>query len=126
LAKIAETLSEQRGDRANEPALRALDLHLRASLSDEQKRSGFGNQYSDYQSEYSRNLVFEVGRHMDQMFQALIDRSRIDLNKPGIRQVVEALSPSPNGFTASEVAPGIRALSKQSPSPYGPATPFTI
>ena len=63
---------------------------------------------------------------MDQMFQALIDRSRIDLNKPRIRQAVEALSPSPNGFTGSEVAPEVHALSKQSPSPYGPATPFTI
>jgi hypothetical protein len=60
------------------------------------------------------------------MFQALIDRSRIDLNKPRIRQVVEAMFPSPNGFTASEIAPGVRARSKQSPSPYGPATPFTI
>jgi hypothetical protein len=110
----------------NEPALLALDLYLSASPSDEQKRSGFCNQYSNYQIEYSRNLVFEVGRQMDQMFQALIDRSRIDLNKPRIRQVVEALSPSPNGFTASKVAPWVRALSKQSPSPNGPATPFTI
>jgi hypothetical protein len=192
---------------------------------DEQKRSGFRYQYSNYQIEYSRNLVFEVGGHMDQVFQALIDRSRapldlktiktilgyrhrpiyrrrtkrsaewevaverptydltifklhcgkltlkiytkgervlrieavahntqelncgrsldkfpevvsrlkailgktlvggIDLNKLRMRQVVEALialSPSPNGFTASNVAARVRALSKQSPSQYGP------
>ena len=46
----------------------------------------------------------------------------IDLNKARMRQVVEALialSPSPNGFTASDVAARVRA-SKQSPSPYGP------
>jgi hypothetical protein len=44
---------------------------------DEQKRSGFRYQYSNYQIEYSRNLVFQVGGHMDQVFQALIDRSRL-------------------------------------------------
>jgi hypothetical protein len=220
---------------------------------DEQKRSGFRYQYSNYQIEYSRNLVFEVGGQMDQVFQALIDRSRapldlktiktilgskhrpkcrrrtkrssewevaverpayhltifklhcgkltlkiyskgervlrieavahntqylncgrsldkfaevvsrlkgvlerfadalscidqcfiademlehlpvasqvgktvvggIDLNKPRMRQVIEALialSPSPNGFTASDVAARVRALSKQTPSQYG-------
>jgi hypothetical protein len=47
----------------------ALDL-------DEQNQSGFHYQYSNYQIEYSRNLIFQVGGHMDQVFQALIDRSR--------------------------------------------------
>ena len=40
-----------------------------------------------------------------------------------MRQVVEALialSPSPNGFTASDVAARVRALGKQSSSQYGP------
>src|SRR5258708_28157829 len=40
-----------------------------------------------------------------------------------MRQVVEALialSPSPNGFTASDVAVRVRALSKQNPCQYGP------
>ena len=31
---------------------------------------GLRYQYSNYQIEYSRNLVFEVGGHMDQVFQA--------------------------------------------------------
>ena len=47
----------------------------------------------------------------------------IDLNKARMRRVIEALlalSSSPNGFTASEVAARVRALSKQSPSQYGP------
>ena len=34
----------------------------------EQRRSGFRYQYSSYQIEYSRNLVFEVGGHMEQVF----------------------------------------------------------
>ena len=47
----------------------------------------------------------------------------IDLNKARMRQVVEALialSPLPNGFTASDVAARVRSLSKQNPSEYGP------
>ena len=48
----------------------ALDL-------DEQRQSGFRYQYSNYQIEYSRNLLFEIGGHMEQVFQALIDRSRV-------------------------------------------------
>jgi hypothetical protein len=47
----------------------------------------------------------------------------IDLNKARMRQVVQALialSPLPNGFTASDVAVRVRALSKQSPCQYGP------
>ena len=46
----------------------------------------------------------------------------IDLNKPRMRWVVEAviaLSPSPNGFTASQLAGQVQALSQQDPSAYG-------
>jgi DNA-binding transcriptional ArsR family regulator len=46
----------------------------------------------------------------------------IDLNKARMRRVIEALlalSSSPNGFTASDVAARVRALSKQT-SQYGP------
>jgi len=46
----------------------------------------------------------------------------IDLNKPRMRWVVEAviaLSPLQDGFTASELASQVRALSKQSESEYG-------
>ena len=47
----------------------------------------------------------------------------IDLNKTRMRGVLEALialSASPNGFTASQVAARVCALTKQSPSQYGP------
>ena len=46
----------------------------------------------------------------------------IDLNKPRMRWVVEAviaLSPSPDGFTASKLASQVQVLSKQSESEYG-------
>jgi hypothetical protein len=46
----------------------------------------------------------------------------IDLNKARMRHVeaLIALSPVPNGFTASNVADRVRTLSKQSLSEYGP------
>src|SRR5262245_59192441 len=47
----------------------------------------------------------------------------IDLNKARMRQVVEALialSPSPNGFTASDVAARVGASNRQTPLQYGP------
>ena len=55
---------------------------------DEQKRSGFRYQYSNYQIEYSRNLVFEVGGCMDQVFQTLIDRSRAPLDLKTIKTIL--------------------------------------
>ncbi len=58
----------------------ALDL-------EEQKHSRFHYDYSIYQLEYSRNLIFEVGHHMDQVFQALIDRSRVPLDLKTIKTI---------------------------------------
>ena len=66
----------------------------------------------------------------DRMLEQLPDPSQvgktkvggIDLNKARMRWVVEALialSPSPGGFTASELADQVRALGKQSLSDYG-------
>ena len=48
---------------------------------EEQERSGFRYQYSVYQIEYSRNLLFRRGLQMDQVFEGMLDRtrSRIDI-----------------------------------------------
>src|ERR1700682_6337434 len=91
LAKIGDTLSEQRTiGRLSQVCERwiyttclcfALDL-------EEQKQSGFHYQYSNYQVEYSRNLIFEIGGHMDQVFQALIDRSRVLLDLKTIKTIL--------------------------------------
>ncbi|HYU45635.1 MAG TPA: hypothetical protein VEK84_05590 [Terriglobales bacterium] len=59
----------------------ALDL-------EEQQQSRFHYQYSNYQVEYSRNLIFEIGGHMDQVFQALIDRSRVLLDLKTIKTIL--------------------------------------
>src|SRR6201993_1870774 len=90
LAKIADTLSEPRAiGRLSQVCERWIYSCLCFALDfDEQKRSGFGYQYSNYQIEYSRNLVFEVGGQMDQVFQALIDRSRAPLDLKTIRTIL--------------------------------------
>jgi hypothetical protein len=91
LAKIAETLSDQRTiGRLSQLCDRwiystclcfALDL-------EEQRLSRFHYQYSNYQIEYSRNLIFEVGGHMEQVFQGLIDRSRTRLDLKAIKTIL--------------------------------------
>ncbi|MBI3262296.1 MAG: hypothetical protein HYZ58_03990, partial [Acidobacteria bacterium] len=91
LARIADTLSDPRTiGRLREVCERwiysaclcfALDL-------DEQRRSGFHYQYSNYQLEYSRNLVFTVGARMDQVFQALIDRSRARMDLRTVKTIL--------------------------------------
>jgi hypothetical protein len=89
LAKIADTLSEPRAiGRLSQVCERWIYSCVCFALDfDEQKRSGFRYQYSNYQIEYSRNLVFQVGGHMDQVFQALIDRSRAPLDLKTIRTI---------------------------------------
>jgi hypothetical protein len=49
----------------------------------DQESSRFHYQYSCYQIEYSRNLLFQLGAKLDSVYQGLIDRTRslLDVNK---------------------------------------------
>jgi hypothetical protein len=91
LARIADTLSQQRTigrlRRVCERWIYTTCLCFALDL-DEQQRSGFRYQYSSYQIEYSRNLLFEIGGQMEQLFQALIDRSRVPLDIKTIKTIV--------------------------------------
>ena len=83
LAKIADTLSQPGAiGRLNQVCERWIYSTCLCFALDreEQEQSKFQCQYSNYQIEYRRNLVFEVGGHMEQVFQALIDRSRAPLD----------------------------------------------
>ncbi|HEX2804976.1 MAG TPA: hypothetical protein VHN80_02235 [Kineosporiaceae bacterium] len=51
----------------------------------EQQASSFRYSYSVYQVEYSRNLLFADGAQMDQVFNAVIDRTRSRLSVPSVR-----------------------------------------
>lgn len=50
---------------------------------EEQRLSGFRYRYSCYQLEYSRNLLFEQGTVLEEVYQRLIDRTRriLDVGK---------------------------------------------
>jgi hypothetical protein len=91
LAKIADTLSGQRTigrlSQACERWIYTTCLCFALDLK-EQRQSGFHYQYSNYQVEYSRNLIFEIGGHMDQVFQALIDRSRVLLDLKTVKTIL--------------------------------------
>ena len=53
----------------------------------EQGRTGFRYDYSLYQVEYSRNLLFERGMQMEQFFQSLIDRTRTRLDLKRLKTI---------------------------------------
>ena len=52
---------------------------------DEQEKSRFVYDYSIYQAEYSRNLIFASGAVMDRVFNTLVDRTRSRLDIPTVR-----------------------------------------
>jgi len=91
LAKIADTLSEEsvigRLSQVCERWLYSSCLCFALDL-EEQEHSGFRYQYSNYQVEYSRNLLFELGGQMERVFQALIDRSRAPLDLDTIKTIL--------------------------------------
>ena len=90
-AQIADTLSDERtigrlrevGERWIYSACVCFALNL-----DEQQQSGFRYQFSNYQLEYSRNLVFTIGGRMDHVFQALIDRTRTRMDLRTVKTIL--------------------------------------
>src|SRR5512132_1692148 len=88
LAQIADTFSQAGGigrlsqviDRWIYSACLCFGLNI-----DEQQQSGFVYDYSIYQVEYSRNLVFASGAVMDRLFNTVVDRTRLRLDVPKVR-----------------------------------------
>jgi hypothetical protein len=88
LAQIADTFSQPGGigrlsqaiDRWIYSACLCYGLNI-----DEQDQSGFRYDYSIYQVEYSRNLVFAAGAMMDKLFNTMVDRTRSRLDVPTVR-----------------------------------------
>ncbi len=54
---------------------------------EEQRRSGFRYQYSCFQIEYSRNLVFARGTELEAVYQGFIDRTRRVLDVPTLKTI---------------------------------------
>ncbi len=93
LAQVADTLSEERAigrlTQVCDRWIYTACLHF-ALDADEQERSGFHYAYSVYQVEYSRNLLFQAGGHMEQVFQGLIDRTRARLTVRALKTIFGA------------------------------------
>jgi hypothetical protein len=53
----------------------------------EQQQSGFHYDYSLYQVEYSRNLLFASGHTLDQVFQGVVDRTRGPLDLKTLKTI---------------------------------------
>ena len=90
LANVADTLSESRTigrlSQVCEAWIYSACLCF-ALDSDEQQHSGFRYQYSVYQVESSRNLIFRRGSQMEQIFQGLIDRTRSRLDVKRLKTI---------------------------------------
>jgi hypothetical protein len=83
LSRIADTLSIQKGQ-LESVCNRWIYSCLWFGLGqEEQERSGFRYQYSVYQVEYSRNLLFKRGTQLDQVYQNLIalTRPKLDIKR---------------------------------------------
>ena len=88
LAQVADTLSHSAAigrlgqvcDRWIYTACLCFGLDL-----SEQERSRFVYDYSIYQVEYSRNLLFASGAQMERVFDAVVDRTRSRLDVPKLR-----------------------------------------
>jgi hypothetical protein len=57
---------------------------------EEQERTHFRYAYSVYQVEYSRNLLFEIGAQMEQIFERMVDRTRARLDVRLVRTMFGA------------------------------------
>lgn len=56
--------------------------------TEQQSKSGFVYNFSCYQAEYSRNLLFRDGAQMQNLFQSLIDRTRSLIDLPRIKTIL--------------------------------------
>jgi hypothetical protein len=88
LARIADTLSHPatagRLGQVIDRWIYTACLCFGVDVADQQA-SGFRYNYSIYQIEYSRNLLFGSGRQMDAVFNRIVDRTRSRLTIPMLR-----------------------------------------
>lgn len=90
LAAVAETL---RSENATGLLYQVCERWIYSSClcfglkREEQRRSGFRYEYFTYQAEYSRNYHFRCGQQMEQVVQALIERSRGPLQLDQVKTV---------------------------------------
>lgn len=93
LAQVADTLSQDatvgRLSRACDRWIYSACLCFALDI-EHQAKSGFRYNYSIYQVEYSRNLLFHCGATMDRVFDTMVDRTRSRLDIPTLRTLFGA------------------------------------
>jgi hypothetical protein len=93
LAKIADTLSDVdtigRLIQVCEQWIYSACLCFALDI-EEQERTRFRYSYSVYQVEYSRNLLFEIGAQMEQVFERVVDHTRSRFDVPRLRTIFGA------------------------------------
>lgn len=86
LSKVAETIKKT--GRLEEVCVRWIYRCLWFGIdAEEQKRTGFHYQYSVYQVEYSRNLLFKRGTGLDEIYQNIISLTRERLDIPRLKTI---------------------------------------
>lgn len=90
LQRVADTLRTPDAlGRWRQVAERWLDRCLCVALdSADQQRTGFRYELSVFQLEYSRNLLFNRGRELEQFLQGLIDRTRATLDMKTVKTIL--------------------------------------
>jgi hypothetical protein len=93
LTRIADTLADDKAigrlSRVCERWIYSACLCFALDI-EEQQRTSFHYDYSIYQVEYSRNLLFLDGTQMEQVFQRMVDRTRARLDIPQLRTLFGA------------------------------------
>ena len=56
--------------------------------AEERQRSGFRYEYSVYQFEYNRDLIFHQGSEMGQVLESLVDRNRVRMDIPMLKTIL--------------------------------------
>ena len=69
----------------------------------EQQQSGFHYDYSLYQVEYSRNLLFASGHTLDQVFQGVVERTRGPLDLKTLKTIFGAARPRRRALSPDRV-----------------------
>jgi hypothetical protein len=92
LARVADTLSHPAtAGRLGQVIDRWIYTCLAFGLDlADQRASRFRYDYSIYQVEYSRNLLFASGRRMERLFDTIVDRTRSRLDIPKLRTMFGA------------------------------------
>jgi hypothetical protein len=90
-ARIAETLTDESAIGRIAAVCRrwiystCVDCALEAT---DRQRSGFRYEYSVYQFEYNRDLIFRQGLDMGQVLESLVDRNRVRMDIPMLKTIL--------------------------------------